>query len=78
MKGDDALALAIGMILATISLGIVCIAGGGVVLMLFWNCAMPDLFGLPEATYRNAVGLVGLAVGARAVLGTSVSLKKER
>lgn len=29
--------------------------------MLAWNWSMPHLFGLPEATYRNAAGAVTLA-----------------
>jgi hypothetical protein len=34
--------------------------------MLGWNLAMPALFGLPRATYGNAVGLTVLIISLRA------------
>lgn len=30
-----------------------------------WNLSLPDLFSLPRATYRNAVGLIVLLCGVR-------------
>lgn len=44
------------------------------VVMLGWNCSMPHLFALPEASYRNAFGLTLLAWAARSA---SVTRTKE-
>lgn len=35
------------------------------IVMLGWNWSMPQLFSLPEASYRNALGLALLAGAAR-------------
>lgn len=37
----------------------------GLIVMLAWNAAMPHLFGLPQATFANGVGLSFLAAALR-------------
>lgn len=47
--------------------------GLAIAVQMTWNMALPDIFGLPVITYRNAVGLVGLLFVARNVPSLSIS-----
>lgn len=66
-RDKDALATAIGFLLAAAALAIVAIVAVGGSATFFWNCVAPDLFGMPQATYRNGVGAVGLLICLKAI-----------
>jgi len=53
MKNYGAMETMIGVIL----LFIILFAVAAVVMMLLWNALMPDIFGLPEISFWQSVGL---------------------
>jgi hypothetical protein len=57
---EDAVNAAI-MLVASIVIGAICLLVVSHITRLAWNWSMPHLFALPEASYRNAVGLTLLA-----------------
>jgi hypothetical protein len=79
MKRDETeiLATAVFAILAGILIGVLSVFATGYAGSIFWNMAMPDLFGLPTATVRNGIGLAGLALCAKWMIGSGVSFTKE-
>ena len=79
MKLDEReiLAAAVFALLAGILLGVMSVFAAGYVASIFWNMAAPELFGLPPATVRNGIGLAGLAMCLKWMIGTGVSFKKE-
>lgn len=52
-------------LLATILLGTLALFASALLVRLGWNWSMPQLFGLPEASFRSAAGLTLLAWAAR-------------
>lgn len=79
MKRDERqiLAAAVFALLASILLGVICVFAAGYAASIFWNMAMPELFGLPTATTRNGTGLAGLAMCAKWMVSSGVSFTKE-
>lgn len=66
-------AAAVFAMLATSVVGTIAVLACGLILQLGWNWSMPQLFALPEASYRNAVGLSLLVW----VVKVNVSVTKE-
>ena len=58
---------------AAILLGAVVVLVSAAGVQFTWNMAMPEVFGLPRITLRNALGLVGLVVVVRSAVIPSVS-----
>lgn len=63
-EAEDFAALVFAL-LAGILVGILAIAASAFIVQLGWNWSMPQLFGLPEASFRSAAGLTLLALAAR-------------
>lgn len=62
MTERDAIATAIGFLLAALTVSLIVIVAGGCAAAYFWNCFAPDLFGAAKATPRNGIGFVALLV----------------
>ena len=80
MKQDELqiLATAVSALLASVLLGAIWVFAAGYAASVFWNMAMPELFGLQPATARNGIGLAGLAMCAKwMVSSVAVSFTKE-
>lgn len=60
MRGNS-IARIIGMIIAGIAIALVIGLALGWIVMALWNWLMPEIFGLPEIGYLQAVGLFVLA-----------------
>lgn len=60
-------------LLATILLGTLALFASAFIVQLGWNWSMPQLFGLPEAAFRSAIGLSLLAWAVK----SSVKISKE-
>ena len=60
-------------LLATILLGTLALFASAFIVQLGWNWSMPQLFALPEASFRNAFGLSLLAWAVQ----LSVKVSKE-
>jgi len=59
-KDLDAVAGAIGGFMATVLVTVMLVALTAAATMLCWNRAVPDVFGLPEITYTQAMWLSAL------------------
>lgn len=71
-EAEDFAALVFAL-LAGILLGTLALFASAFIVQLGWNWSMPQLFGLPEASFRNAMGLSLLAWAVR----SSVKISKE-
>ena len=65
MNSKEDFAALVFTLLATILLGTLALFASAFIVQLGWNWSMPQLFGLPEASFRSAVGLALLAWAAR-------------
>lgn len=59
-EAEDFAALVFAL-LAGILVGTLALFASAFIVQLGWNWSMPQLFGLPEASFRNAMGLALLA-----------------
>jgi hypothetical protein len=73
MNSKEDFAALVFTLLATILLGTLAIFASAFIVQLGWNWSMPQLFGLPEASFRSAIGLSLLAWAVR----LSVKVSKE-
>lgn len=73
MNSQEDFASLVFTLLATILLGTLAIFASAFIVQLGWNWSMPQLFGLPEASFRSAMGLSLLAWAVR----SSVKISKE-
>jgi hypothetical protein len=71
----DKIAVVIGNVLGFITAWTFIILTLSAALMLAWNMAMPDLFGLPRASYRNGLGLALLIECVRGLSQTKVEMQ---
>lgn len=61
--------------LAALLFGVFFLAACCCATMIAWRMVMPEVFGLPELSLKNAVGLVGLGVVARFLVSSRGSEK---
>ncbi len=73
MNSQEDFAALVFALLAGILVGTLAIFASAFLVQLGWNWSMPQLFGLPEASFRNAMGLSLLALAVR----LSVKVSKE-
>lgn len=80
MTRDDKenIAAILGILLATVSLGIFLVFVVGLAVTKFWNLFAPEMFGAPVADWKHGIGLVGFVVCLRGCLGDLVSVKARR
>jgi hypothetical protein len=80
MTDDDKenLAAIIGIVLATMSLGVFFVFFAGWAAVMFWNLFAPPMLGWPEAEWRNGIGFVGFLMCVRGCLGSEFSIKSRR
>lgn len=74
----EKLAIAVGFLLAASSLAIIAVFVGGWAVTVFWNRFGPPMFGMPEAEWRNGIGLVGFLLCIRGCLGCDITIKSRR
>ena len=73
MNSQEDFAALVFALLAGILVGTLAIFASAFLVQLGWNWSMPQLFGLPEASFRSAIGLSLLAWAVR----LSVKVSKE-
>lgn len=56
----DALAEVIGKLMGGFLTAVMIFAAVSAGLMIFWNAAVPDVFGLPQLTYKQAASLTAI------------------
>jgi hypothetical protein len=61
MNSQEDFAALVFALLAGILVGILALFASAFLVQLGWNWSMPQLFGLPEASFRSSMGLALLA-----------------
>lgn len=77
-KDLETIAAFIFGILALVLVSVLSLFAIGYMVRLGWNWSMPILFGLPEASYRNACGIALLAWAAKLSFGGLQGVKECR
>jgi len=72
---EDLAGFVFAIIAIVLSIAVLMIAVA-LVTMIAWNMVMPDVFGLPSLTTKNAFGLVGLALAFRLVPSSIEGVRK--
>ena len=73
MNSKEDFAALVFAFLATILVGTLSLFASAFIVQFGWNWSMPQLFGMPGASFRNAMGLALLAWAVR----PSVKISKE-
>ena len=77
-EDKENLAAIIGIVLATMLLGVFFVFFAGWAAVMFWNLFAPPMFGWPVAEWRNGIGFVGFLLCLRGCLGSEMSIKSRR